>query len=183
MAENMPNELQVVYSYLQDVDDARKSIDKDNASTIERGIKEILNGDLKLAYQALDRAEATGIDVRAARAAALYHEGRVQDEGSIVAAGGRGKKYTQKAMDAYIKSIELNPEPVTYYTLGLRYAEAGRKEEARAAFQSAVQGEGLVGIEAQKELGRLDAKKSGGGCMGVLAVVAAITIASFALMR
>ena len=182
MSEDIPNELQVVYSYLEDVEEARKSINKDNALTIEQGIKEILNGDLRLVYQALDRAEAMGTDVRVARAVALYQEGRVQDVGSIVAAGGRGKKYVQKAIQAYLKSVELVPDPLTYYSLGQMYIEASQKEEARAAFKSAVQGGGPVGIEAQKELGRLDAKKEG-GCMGVLAVVAIIIIASFTLMR
>jgi len=118
------NELQLIYSYLEDVKRARKSLNKDNAFTLEKGIKEIVNGDLARAYQAADRAEAQGLDVRAARAAILFEEGQVQDAGSMVAAGGRGRQYVEKSINAFRKSAELVPDPLTYFSLGQMLVEA-----------------------------------------------------------
>lgn len=145
-AGSTPRELQVAMSYLDDVrEQAREIAANDNEFISEREAEKLIAGDLALAYQEIDKAAAQGHDVSSARQVAYFTEGNLCLD---VVTGVQGlikeeifTRWTQKAIDAFKKSLDAEPSPECWYNLGMAYAGLKQYGDALKAYREAQAGD------------------------------------------
>jgi len=159
---DMPIELQVALSYLDDIDgqiERRIKSETHNVLIRAQAAQGIQKGDLALAHRELDKLAAQGVEVKTARSMVFFKEGLLAY--AVATAGGPETgdqtKWLKKAAEAFQKSIHEDPDAEAYYNLGLVYKLLNRKSSALEAFHQAEQdSDPELSLRARKEIGRLD---------------------------
>ncbi len=159
---DMPRELQVALSYLDDIDgqiERRVKSKTDNVLIRAQAAQEIQKGDLALAHRELDKLATQGVEVKPARSMVFFKEGLLAY--AVATSGGPETgdqtRWLNKAAEAFQKSINEAPDAETYFNLGLVYKILKRKSSALEAFQQAEQSsDPELSLKARKEIGRLD---------------------------
>lgn len=160
-----PKELEIVHSYLSDVDEQIEERIKSEPESIGRRIaaaQVIQRGDLALAHRELDKLQAQGFDsdaIAATRSALFFKEGNLT--WAVATSGGPNTgdqaRWLKKTVEAFEKSIQLGPTAGAYYNLGLALKLLDRKSSAVEAFRKVeALGDPQLNMEAQKEIARLD---------------------------
>ncbi len=160
-----PKELEIVHSYLSDVDEQIEGRIKSEPESIGRRIfaaQEIQRGDLALAHRELDKLQAQGFDpdvIAATRSAVFFKEGNLT--WAVATSGGPNTgdqtRWLKKTVEVFEKSLHLGPTAGAYYNLGLALKLLDRKSSAVEAFRNVeAMGDPQLSMEAHKEIARLD---------------------------
>ena len=160
-----PKELKVALSYLEDVQKEITRIStQDNVVYRGQLADQLRQGDLALALAEIRKAEAKGHDVSKILAGAYFYEGLL----CLRVASGPGgnnqmyfEQWSRQAVNAFRRSIQVEPSPSAWFNLGLVYKELGHKSDALNAFREAEAGDDeSIGVQASKEIGRITQSNS-----------------------
>lgn len=153
-------ELQTALSFLDGVDRRIETMSGETQAQRRLDLaKKILQEDIFLANRELDKLEARGVDVSAARSSVSFKEGNVWfavSEGAAIPLRERRQPYVN-AVVCYEKSLRLAESAEAYYNLGRCYEALQQTQAAIVAYRHSEQmGSYRLKLEATESIQRLD---------------------------
>ncbi|MCD4782984.1 MAG: hypothetical protein K8T10_04030 [Candidatus Eremiobacteraeota bacterium] len=160
----IPKELKVAHSLLEDVEKQIDMIDQGRHEFPSLIADEILKGDLALARNKINSAASKGINVLDHRKTLFFIEGKLAFSVSTNSKLDRSK-WAEKSISAFKKALDISEDESTCYNIGIMYGAIGQFTKAIQYMNKVENGnDEKLTIEAAKDIARFEqANKKGLG--------------------